>query len=254
MSKLIYELKDSIDFNEKGDLYVPKALTSDYRVRDLQYMLNTKSLGVTLKKCFSLFMYKNIDINRDLFEQMKFNKNIQYFYKQKNLFESNITLKDFKTDFIEIKVLNWHLIFFLNKVDFKKTDLKEVFNTIYEDLLDFSLDFQFELQTKKYEIKMNKIDSKTLAKLKTFHGTTTIQDTIKGCVLFYIFYENSREYHNIKREYLPYDRENYESEILHINLPIEIERKINSKYISEEIADILNFNINAVSHLFPEWK
>lgn len=267
MSKLISGLKSGVNFGGGINIFVPKKLDHDYRMKKLKNFHQTKSLSSTIKASIRFFVYDHIDMNTDLYNQIRYDTQVIEFINYQKMIEETITLKEFKEKFIEIKVHNWHIIYCLSKI-FKSNRIKDSTDNMnfFEEIIDYNFRNLINNNVTSevdYTIKISSIDEIDSKILKTFHGTGSILTNIQWCILFY-------EHTKFKSHYIsnslkaagdiihinPLEKSNLKS--LHqIKLPERLEDTINLREDKiNDITSIINFNIEVYYNLFPEqrWK
>lgn len=263
MSKLISGLKNNLNFDKRVDIYVPSELKNDFRIKDLKKRYGTSSFNTTIKNAILFYVYLNLDFDKELFEQIKYNQVVTQFFKNQENFEETTTLKKFKESFLEIKVLNWHMIFCLSNL-FKYTNQIDINNSyeIYDKIIDFNYVSEIPRvhDKKKYTFTVNILSKKDFKKLKILHGTSNMSSTLKKCILFYAYTMlNKKTDFQSKKNYIDHHEDkklesDSEKKYL-IELPVWVEGFIDLELDNyKDISDILIFNMQIYHNLFPEQR
>ena len=112
MKKLINELKGNINFSEKITMYVRKDSELFERLKPLKRFMGVSNNVQILKKIIEFQAYRNIDGDRELFDQFRYNDDYANFIF--NLKEIKNNYERFQVnkakEFYKIDVLLWNLL------------------------------------------------------------------------------------------------------------------------------------------------
>ncbi|WP_371380595.1 hypothetical protein [Sporomusa aerivorans] len=255
MSKLVSGLKEKNKLEGKVGIYLPKDLFYDFYSIGLKKIEKFRNLSELVKFCISFYAYHSLDLNRELYGQLKYSEIPNKFFDQQETFREKITLKEFEENFIKVEVLNWHLIICLSKCDditFENNFdiIRRILMLSWENL-DKS---EYWRREERFRVGVTDIFQKNIHQLKILHGNYSKSTLIKKCLQFYAFnVANNKNLSHLENYSKKYAHEINELTEIELLLPDYLAETLNFHYnIANDIQKIIDYNLMVFKNLFPE--
>lgn len=254
MSKLVLGLKEKNKLEGTVDIYLPKNLFYDFYSIELKKIEKFRNLSELVKFCISFYAYQSLDLNRELYGQLKYSEIPNIFFDQQEAFKETVTLKEFEENFIKMEVLNWHLIICLSKCDIMFEENSDIIRRIIMlswDNLDKS---EYWRSEERFRVSVPDIFQKNIHELKILHGNYSKSTLIKKCLQFYAFnIGNNKNLSHLENYSKKHVHEINELTEIRLLLPDYLAKTLNFQYnIANDIQKIIDYNLMVFKNLFPE--
>lgn len=119
MNKLNSKLKSGIDLNEKIVIYIENDCFEKVRVKELRKHFGCVNYSQLIKKCIEFLAYGNVNYDKELLSQIKYNENITSFIYDVRKQAKDLDNENFDEKYYTVKIEFWVLVFCLNSLDIK---------------------------------------------------------------------------------------------------------------------------------------
>lgn len=258
MSKLILGLKEKNNLVNKAVIYLPKEIYNDNRIKEIKKKFGLKSSSEALKFCILHSSFNWLDVNKELYEQLKYSENPTMFYNKTKEFEDTTTLTIFKKKYTKIEVLNWHLIVCLSKFGRDYTNNYDFLDKIlcfsWNKFGRIGLDESLE----NYKVEVPNVFFDNIDVLKMLHGNYKKNNLLRRCFELYAYNNNNNNNSNSFRSYAnkyfdEFDKKSKSTSEVDLYIPINLAETLNFKYDHvNDIENVINYNLRIFDNLFPE--
>jgi len=257
VSKLIYGLKEKNNLSQKITIYISKEYSDDYRILKIKKKIGLKDFREVLKFCISYQVFSLLDLNKELYEQLKYSINPGKFVDQIKEFADSTTITVLKEKYIKVEVLKWHLTVCLSKFKDDHTSfyhfINEVLDKSWDRLENINNNFNKELKVYKISVPRNFLDN--ISSLKLLHGNYKNNNLLKRCLEIYAYDTSSNHVLSVQKINFNNEKHNFKStsDEVDLRIPIVLAESLNFKYDDiNKIEKIINHNLLIFNNLFPE--